>query len=313
MRGHSCSSSEARWPRRAARSSPRPRGSGSSRRALPSESSPGCSRSGVVQAVEPDLPIELLRATVDPLVQHEYWRPLVGADAATPPGPGKPITVIDTGLDLTHEEFAGRPNTILLGPQNLAESSEDFHGTAVSSVAAAPGERCRRRRRLPAGGAPLGRRRRSGRRERDRRAQRGDRRRPERDQHELRRSVHTPARGHAAEGVRHRLDPRRVVGERAPGKASPAGPPGSLPHVLTVAATDQFDDPADFSTPSLGVDLAAPWSRHPRRDSAHLQPERLRRRFPERASRRRSSRARPRGSGRLDRRWTRRRSSSSCA
>ena len=46
--------------------------------------------------------------------------------------------MIDTGLDLTHEEFAGRPNTILLGPQNLTESSEDFHGTAVSSVAAAP-------------------------------------------------------------------------------------------------------------------------------------------------------------------------------
>jgi subtilisin family serine protease len=44
--------------------------------------------------------------------------------------------------------------------------------------------------------------------------------------------------------------------ERREGVA--AGPPGSLPHVLTVAATDQFDDPADFSTPSLGVDLAAP-------------------------------------------------------
>jgi len=67
---------------------------------------------GVVQVVEPDLPIELTRATVDPLVQHEYWRPLVGADAATPPGPGKPVTVIDTGLDVTHEEARDSPRPV---------------------------------------------------------------------------------------------------------------------------------------------------------------------------------------------------------
>ncbi len=75
---------------------------------------------------------------VEPLQSTEYWRPLIGADSAVPPGPGKPITVLDTGIDLSHPEFAGRPNTTILGPQSLADSGDDFHGTAVSSVAAAP-------------------------------------------------------------------------------------------------------------------------------------------------------------------------------
>jgi hypothetical protein len=37
-----------------------------------------------------------------------------------------------------------------------------------------------------------------------------------------------------------------------------ASPPGNQAHVLTVAATDQLNRPAIFSTASLGVDLAAP-------------------------------------------------------
>ena len=219
---------------------------------------PGLLARGLVQAVEPDLPIELARATVDPLVQHEYWRPLVGADAATPPGPGKPITVIDTGLDLNHEEFAGRPNTIPLGPQNLLESLEDFHGTAVSSVVAAPENGVgvvgvypqAVLRSIDVGGlavanviAALNTAIAAG---------------PERDQHELRRPVHTPARGHAADGVSARARSSSRRRGTSAGKGVAAGPPGSLPHVLTVAATDQANEPADFSTPSLGVDLAAP-------------------------------------------------------
>jgi hypothetical protein len=41
-------------------------------------------------------------------------------------------------------------------------------------------------------------------------------------------------------------------------EGTPSGPPGNLSHVLTVAATDQRNATAVFSTPSLGVDLAAP-------------------------------------------------------
>jgi hypothetical protein len=218
---------------------------------------PGLLARGVVQAVEPDRPIELARASADPLVPLEYWRALVGADAATPPGPGKPITVIDTGLDLTHEEFAGRPNTVPLGPQNVSESNEDFHGTAVSSVAAAPENGVG-----VVGVYPQA----------------------------VLRSVDvgglTGANVIAALNVAMRAGPSvinmsfgirasalltdtllRAFGagsilvassgnERQAG--TPAGPPGSLPHVLTVAATYQRNDPAEFSTPDLGVDLAAP-------------------------------------------------------
>ena len=38
-----------------------------------------------------------------------------------------------------HAEFAGRPNTILLNPQTGTDLPDDFHGTAVSSLIAAPG------------------------------------------------------------------------------------------------------------------------------------------------------------------------------
>ena len=219
-----------------------------------------------------------LRATVDPLVEHEYWRPLVGADAATPPGPGKPITVIDTGLDLTHEEFAGRPNTIPLGPQNLTESIEDFHGTAVSSVAAAPENGVgvvgvypqAVLRSIDVGGlavanviAALNTAITAG---------------PERDQHELRRPVHAPARGHAAEGVRHGLDPRRVVGERAQGRRRRGSSRQPAPR-----AHRGRDRPAERPRRLLHAVARrrprSPWSRHPCRDSALLQLERLRRAF----------------------------------
>ena len=88
--------------------------------------------------VEPDRAIRRSAAQLDPLVGFEWWRAAVGADRATPPGPGRPVTVIDTGLDLTHPEFGGRPNTNLFNPQSIPPEGDEEHGTAVSSVAAAP-------------------------------------------------------------------------------------------------------------------------------------------------------------------------------
>lgn len=73
----------------------------------------------------------------DPLIPNEWWIHDVGDDVAEPPPPGVPVTVVDTGLDLTHPEFAGRPNTIALNQQTVL-SKDDIHGTAVSSVVAAP-------------------------------------------------------------------------------------------------------------------------------------------------------------------------------
>jgi hypothetical protein len=77
---------------------------------------PGLMRAGLVGDVEPDQPLSVDNHLSDPkaVSGEEWWIPFVGADRAEPPGPGKPVTVIDTGIDLTHVEFAGRPATTAL-------------------------------------------------------------------------------------------------------------------------------------------------------------------------------------------------------
>jgi len=97
-------------------------------------------RRGLLVASEPDV---LLHSTShitsgDPLLPYEWWIHAVGADLVEPPGPGRPVTVIDSGIDLTHPEFAGRPNTFALNPQTFDPVSPDPHGTEVSSVLGAP-------------------------------------------------------------------------------------------------------------------------------------------------------------------------------
>ena len=73
----------------------------------------------------------------DPLQGQEWWLAKIGADQVTPPGPGVPITIVDSGVDPTHPEFAGRPGTSFLNDQTVNGPGE-FHGTAVASIAAAP-------------------------------------------------------------------------------------------------------------------------------------------------------------------------------
>ncbi|MGZ4381642.1 MAG: S8 family peptidase [Gaiellaceae bacterium] len=95
---------------------------------------------GTIRAVEPDrllLRPYAQREATDPLVANEWWIPAIGAGSAVPPGPGIPVTVIDAGLDMTHPEFANRPNTTVLNQQTLV-GEEEAHATAVDSVAAAP-------------------------------------------------------------------------------------------------------------------------------------------------------------------------------
>jgi Subtilase family len=97
-------------------------------------------RTGVVRISRKERLLPTLATTLqlvtDPLVPFEWWRAAVGADKVDPPGPGKPVTVVDSGLDLTHPEFATRPNTTALNPQTTSDADED-HGTAVASVVAA--------------------------------------------------------------------------------------------------------------------------------------------------------------------------------
>ena len=46
--------------------------------------------------------------------------------------------MIDSGVDLSHEEFAGRPDTIPLNTQTSTANEEELHGTATASVVGAP-------------------------------------------------------------------------------------------------------------------------------------------------------------------------------
>ena len=93
---------------------------------------------GLARVIEPDRELAPHRVSVEPLAGVEWWRGAVGADRVTPPPPGKLVTVIDTGLDVSHPDFAGRPNTTLLNAQSTAGGGDEEHGTAVSSVVAAP-------------------------------------------------------------------------------------------------------------------------------------------------------------------------------
>jgi len=66
-----------------------------------------------------------------------YWLAKIVADPVAPPGPGSPLAIVDSGTDPTHPEFANRPNTVFLDEQTTF-GPEEYHGTFVASVAAAP-------------------------------------------------------------------------------------------------------------------------------------------------------------------------------
>jgi Subtilase family len=95
---------------------------------------------GVVRRAEPErlfASTGFLETATDPLVGTEWWRPVIGADRQAPPGPGKPVTIVDSGVDFTHPEFSGRANTSVLNEQTTTDENED-HGTEVASVLGAP-------------------------------------------------------------------------------------------------------------------------------------------------------------------------------
>jgi len=107
---------------------------------------PSLVRRGLVRSVTPDVPIGtdprnasgFLGQFTDPLSTSEWWPSHVGAENWLGPGPGVPLTMIDSGVDLGHEEFLGRPNTIALNSQTFSANDEELHGTATASVASAP-------------------------------------------------------------------------------------------------------------------------------------------------------------------------------
>lgn len=228
---------------------------------------PRLERLGALRFAEPDRPIRRhghLNGG-DPLAAptigwHHYH---VGADKVEPPAQGMPITVIDSGLDMTHMEFATRPNTIVLNEQTVELDSDEYHGTIVASTAAAPTDAKGAvgvypqailraydlefltestivegvSRALAAGKSvinlSLG----------------GDE--PSRGIYEA--TINAFGRGSlivAAAGNERLLDDPPIY-------------PADFPHVLTVGAANESDLPSDFSSTSRAVDLAAPGERIP--------------------------------------------------
>ena len=221
---------------------------------------PELRRTGALRFAEQDGPVFRHGHLSDPLAApaigwHHYR---VGADRAEPPGPGVPITIIDSGLDMAHMEFAARPNTVLLNAQHIEAGADGYHGTIVTSTAAAPTDTKGAvgtypqavvrsydleflsesaivqgiSRAVAAGRSvinlSLG----------------GDE--PSRSIYEA--TIGAFGRGSiivAAAGNERLLD-------------NPPIYPAGFPHVLTVASTNQADQPSSFSSTSPAVDLAAP-------------------------------------------------------
>ncbi len=73
----------------------------------------------------------------DPLVASEWWRAAIGITDLPPPPPGRPVTIVDSGIDVSHPDFLGRANTETLNPQEPVGIGGE-HGTAVGSLIGAP-------------------------------------------------------------------------------------------------------------------------------------------------------------------------------
>ena len=199
---------------------------------------------------------------VDPLVPTEWWRSVVGVDLLTPPTVGVPVTIIDSGLDVSHPEFLGRANTETLNAQEPAGIGGE-HGTSVASLVAAPENGLGLVGIYPE--ALL----------RSWDAAKGQGTQLETT--EIVQGVLAAASsGPGIINLSLGSDRRELVIEQAIYQAvrkgllvvaaagndgdagNPLGYPASIPHVLTVAATDRANVIAGFSSRSRFVDLAAP-------------------------------------------------------
>jgi subtilisin family serine protease len=219
---------------------------------------PGLIRDGLVSDVSADQPLSALD---EPLQYAEWWIPAVGVDRAAAPGPGKPLTVIDTGVDMSHEEFATRPGTTVMNAQTASAQFEE-HGTAVASVAAAPinglglvgvypqaavqlWDASPTGDGITAGDVIQGL---------DAAIQRG--------QGVVNLSLGSQARNPVLDAMVAVTVGSGTLVVAAAGnsrqRGSPLEYPASLPHVLTVGALEQGNAPAVFSSGSQYVDLAAP-------------------------------------------------------
>jgi Subtilase family len=232
---------------------------------LPSDAAvqalPALMRAGLVPEVAPNHPLKLTNHLADPLVPQQWWISPVGLDRAEPPGPGKPLTVIDTGVDLTHEEFSTRPSTVALNGQSTSAQFEE-HGTAVASVAAAPTNALGLVGVYPQAAlqawdaSPFG----DGITAGD--VIQGLDAAIRSGQGVVNLSLGSQSRNPLLDSMVAVTFASGTLVVAAAGNSrtsgSPLEYPASLPHVLTAGALDQTGQPASFSSGSQHVDIAAP-------------------------------------------------------
>lgn len=225
---------------------------------------PSLRQAGAVRLVQEDRPAGTLSASSpdDPLVATEWWRAAVRVDGLTPPAAGKPVTIVDSGIDVSHPEFLGRPNTLILNAQEPAGIGGE-HGTAVASVIGAPAN----------GLGTVGIYPEAVIRSWDAAQGSGTRL----DSSEIAAGLLAAAgSGPGVINLSLGSDRRDLVIEQAVYRAirmgslviaasgndgdagNPLGYPASLPHVLTVGATGRDDRVVAFSSRSRFVDLVAP-------------------------------------------------------
>ncbi len=224
---------------------------------------PGLERRGAVTEAQREKSYEAAATSVtpDPLQVEEWWRSQIGVDGLEPPGPGVPVTIVDSGLDVSHPEFAGRPDITLLNAQEPAGIGGE-HGTSVASVIGAPAN----------GVGIVGIYPQAVLRSWDAALGQGTRL----ESSDIAAGILAAAR--AGKGVINLSlgGDRDIAIELAVSEAvatgslvvaasgndgtrgSPIGYPAALPHVTTVAATDRSGGVASFSSRSPYVDLAAP-------------------------------------------------------
>ena len=198
----------------------------------------------------------------DPLVPTEWWRAVVGVDTLTPPPAGRAVTIVDSGIDVSHPEFLGRENTETLNAQEPAGFGGE-HGTSVASLVAAPANglglvgiypEALLRSWDAANGEGI-----------------------ELVTTEIVQGILAAANnGPGVINLSLGSDSKELPIEQAIYEAvskgtlivaasgndgdagNPLGYPASIPHVLTVAASDRTNGIAEFSSRSRFVDLAAP-------------------------------------------------------
>jgi len=215
-------------------------------------------RSGLLTFAEPNVLSRMRASGTDPFTASTRWRPIVVEDGLEPPavaGSSPKLALIDSKLDITHPEFeGGRISSV------GSASVGDEHGTATAAIAAAPtngrgiegvwpgmvatnfstnlscGDIVRRIKSIVRGGY----------------------------------DVLNMSYGAAQECFAESAELQRATGAgvllvAAAGnefaEGNPLEYPASLPHVVTVAATDLEGQTSYFSNANAAIDVAAPGER----------------------------------------------------